>query len=77
VPEMASLPSSSDLARLSVSERLDLMDDIWESLGSNREATPISEWHVTEIQRRLAALAVDGNRGRSVDDVFAELKRRL
>jgi putative addiction module component (TIGR02574 family) len=77
VPDMASLPTSSDLARLSVSERLDLMDDIWESLGSNREAIPLPEWHVTEIKRRLAALAVDGNRGRPMDDVFAELKRRL
>jgi hypothetical protein len=35
------------------------------------------DWHVAEIKRRLAAFAEDGNRGRTADEVFAELKRRL
>lgn len=74
---VASIPKAPELARLSVSDRLDLMDEIWASLVPESDALPVPEWHIAEIKRRLAAFAVDGNRGRAADEVFAELKRRL
>jgi putative addiction module component (TIGR02574 family) len=73
---VASIPPISELASLSVSERLDLMDDIWETLTPNPDAIPLPDWHTAEIKRRLASLAADGNRGRLADEVFAELKQR-
>jgi putative addiction module component (TIGR02574 family) len=48
-------PKIPDLASLSVSQRLDLMEEIWASLSLNPEAIPVPEWHVAEIKRRLAA----------------------
>ncbi len=72
-----SLPKASELAQLSVSDRLDLMDEIWASLAPGVDALPLPEWHVTEIRRRLAAFAADGNSGRSAEEVFTELQRRL
>jgi len=77
VERMASEPKAPDFAQLSVAERLDLMDRIWESLASMADSLPLPEWHLAEIERRLATFAEDGNRGRPVDEVFAELKRRL
>lgn len=77
VPNVTSNPKIPDLSSLSVAQRLDLMDNIWASLTPNSEAIALPEWHVIEIKRRLAALAIDGNRGRPADEVFAELKRRL
>jgi len=74
---MASIPKSSDIAQLSVAERLKLMDRIWNSLAPSADSLPLPEWHMAEVERRLAAFAEDGNRGRPVDEVFAELKRRL
>ncbi len=74
---MASIPKATELAGLSVSDRLDLMDEIWASLAPGANALPLPEWHVAEIKRRLALLEGDGNRGRAADEVFAELKRRL
>jgi len=74
---VTSTPKIPDLASLSVAQRLDLMEDIWASLTPNPEAIPLPEWHMTEIKRRLAAFAADGNHGRPADEVFAELKRRL
>lgn len=74
---MASIPKAAELAGLSVSDRLDLMDEIWESLAPQAHSLPLPDWHVAEIKRRIAALTVDGNRGRPADEVFAELKRRL
>lgn len=74
---MASIPKATELASLSVSERLDLMGEIWASLVSGPDAVALPDWHLEEIRRRLAALAADGNRGRTADEVFNELKRRL
>jgi putative addiction module component (TIGR02574 family) len=77
VAHMASIPKAPELANLSISDRLDLMDEIWASLVSSGDAVALPDWHMDEIKRRLAALAADGNRGRTAEEVFAELKRRL
>jgi putative addiction module component (TIGR02574 family) len=77
VATVASVPKAKELVQLTVSERLDLMDEIWASLAPETDSVPLPEWHIAEIKRRLAAFAADGNRGRSADEVFAELKRRL
>ena len=74
---MASLPKASDLAALSVAERLDLMDRIWESLAPEADALPSPDWHQAENERRLAVYDADGNPGKPADEVFRELKRRL
>jgi putative addiction module component (TIGR02574 family) len=72
---VASTPTAEELASLSVSDRLDLMDEIWATLAPGVDELPLPDWHVAEIKRRLAAFAADGNRGRTADEVFAELKR--
>ena len=74
---VASIPKATELASLSVSDRLDLMDEIWTSFAPRADTLPLPDWHIAEVKRRLAAFAEDGNRGRTADDVFAELKRRL
>jgi len=75
VAHMASTPSAKELASLSVSDRLDLMDEIWATLAPRADELPLPGWHIAEIKRRLAAFAADGNRGRTADEVFTELKR--
>lgn len=74
---MASIPNAPELANLSVSDRLELMDNIWASLVSDTGAIELPDWHLEEIRRRLAAFAADGNRGRTAEEVFTELKHRL
>jgi len=70
---MTSIPMTTDLGSLSVSDRLDLMDAIWASLTSRAEQIPLPEWHVSEIKRRLNAFAADGDGGRTAEEFFAEL----
>jgi putative addiction module component (TIGR02574 family) len=53
------------------------MDEIWASLAPSAEAITLPDWHIAEVKRRLAAFAADGNRGRTAEEVFSELKRRL
>jgi putative addiction module component (TIGR02574 family) len=75
VAHVTSIPKATELSALSVSDRLDLMDEIWTSLTARPERIPLPDWHMAEIKRRLVAFAADGNAGRAAEDVFAELKR--
>jgi putative addiction module component (TIGR02574 family) len=77
VAHMASIPKAADLAALSVAERLDLMDQIWESLEPSADAVPLPEWHLLEVDKELAALKADGDPGQSLEVVLREIKSRL
>jgi putative addiction module component (TIGR02574 family) len=44
-----------DYQRLTISERLDLIAQIWDSIPVSSEALPMPEWHRQELKRRLAA----------------------
>ena len=50
---MSSIPTARELSQLSVAQRLELMNEIWASLGSEANSIPMPEWHVVEIKRRL------------------------
>jgi putative addiction module component (TIGR02574 family) len=74
---MTSIPKASDLAALSVGERLDLMDQIWASLSPDLDSIPVPEWHRVVVERELSELKADGDPGRPADQVFRELKSRF
>ena len=42
--------------RLSVRERLDLIEQIWDSLPSHVQPDEVPEWHLAELTKRRAAL---------------------
>lgn len=63
--------------KLSADERLQLVDEIWDSLCADPAALPIPEWQQQELQRRLQAFAQDGDQGRPADEVLAEIARKL
>lgn len=47
-------PSISDLLHLSVAERIQLVEDLWDSLAAEPEALPLTKAQEQEIDRRLA-----------------------
>jgi putative addiction module component (TIGR02574 family) len=42
-----------EILRLPVDERLQLVEDIWDSIAATPEAVPVPEWHKAELDRRL------------------------
>ena len=50
---MANLPLD-ELLKLSVPERIQLAEDLWDSIAAEPEALPLSEAQRAEIERRLA-----------------------
>ncbi|BAS58030.1 MULTISPECIES: addiction module protein [Leptolyngbya] len=61
----------ADLLKLSPSERLLLVQDLWDSIEA--EDIPLTDWQKDELDRRKAAYQADPSTGRSWEDV----KRRI
>jgi len=65
----------SEAAKLSVSERIDLVAAIWDSMASEIAASPLSEEHQRELDRRLADLETNAESGSPWAEVRARLER--
>ena len=63
----------SDILKLSVAERIQLVEDVWDSIAAEPEELPLTEEERQEMDRRLAD--VDANPG--VGRPWAEVKARL
>lgn len=44
----------SEILRLSPEERIELLGEAWDALAAHPKDVPIPEWHVHELERRLA-----------------------
>ena len=72
---MATYPLS-EILKLSVAERLQLVEQIWDSIAENAEDLPLTAEQATELDRRLADADVDPGNGRPWREVKADLLRR-
>lgn len=64
------------LDRLSIEERLQLADAIWDSVVHDVETSPLPEWQRAELERRLADSAANPDAVRPWGDVEAEALAR-
>lgn len=62
------------ILRLSVDERLALVDSIWDSIRENAEALPVYEETKAEMQRRLALYRDEPESADDLDAVRARLR---
>ncbi len=65
--------SLSDVLELSISERIQLVEDIWDSIAKTPAPAPLTEAQRQELDRRLEAHRQNPNRG----SAWAEVKRRV
>lgn len=47
--------SASDIAEMPIDERIQLVEDIWDSIAELPESVPVPEWHKKELEKRLDA----------------------
>lgn len=47
-------PAMSQLSQLPVSERLELVQELWDSIDESREQLPIQDWQREIVKARLA-----------------------
>ena len=64
-----------DLLELSVSERIQLVEDLWDSVTAVPDAVPLTEAQKEELDRRLAAYREDPDAGSSWESVRERLQK--
>ena len=63
-----------DLKHLPLSERLQLVEDLWDSIASDLESVPLPESVKAEMDRRLDAYLKDPSRSLSLEEVQRRMK---
>jgi putative addiction module component (TIGR02574 family) len=62
--------SPEEIRQLSVSERLGLIEELWDSLDAEAaDELPLPDWHTAELDKRLDALQSGASVGAPWDDV--------
>jgi putative addiction module component (TIGR02574 family) len=69
-------PTSTSIFDLSPSEKLQLVEDLWDDLACNPDAVPIHEWQKQELARRKANWVQNHASGLSWDDVKQRVRQR-
>ena len=65
--------SASDIAQMPIEQRIQLVEDIWDSIAELPEAVEIPGWHKRELEKRLEAYHANPNEG----SPWLEVKKRI
>jgi len=65
------------LRNLPVDQRLQIVEDLWDSIAADQRALSLSDEQKMELDRRLEAFTLDGNQGRLAKEVLAEIRKRM
>lgn len=65
-----------DIGTLSRDEQLQLLDQLWQSLGRDPGILPLTQAHRRELDRRLDELDQEGPVGIGWDDLVEQIRAR-
>ena len=66
-------PARDELLTLPLAERIELVEDLWDSIAADAGSVPVPESHRRELARRRAAHREDPNAARP----WEEVRKRL
>jgi len=66
-----------EIRRLSVDERLRLIEDVWASLSEVPEKVDVPDWHRAELDKRLAAYGQDPSAAQPWSEAKADILRAM
>jgi len=67
----------ANLNTLPIKERIQLVEDLWDSIAEEKAILPVTKDQKIELDSRLEAYALDGNKGKESKLVFAEIRNKL
>jgi len=65
------------LRELPIPERIQLVEDLWDSIAHDQEALSLTDEQRAELDRRLDAYEANGIKGRIAADAIADIRKRL
>ena len=66
----------ADIKAMTIEQRLDLIERVWDTLVEMPNEIPIPDWHKHELERRLQDLEQDPGAGASLEEVERRIARR-
>lgn len=73
---MAMNPELSQLFELGISEKLQLVEDLWDNIASDADAVPVPDWQKEELARRKAEHVQNPDAGASWEEVKQRIRSR-
>jgi putative addiction module component (TIGR02574 family) len=71
---MAATMKSLGIDRLSIADRLELVQEIWDSIAASQEEIPLTETQKQEFDRRIADLDANPNNILTWDEIKAQVR---
>jgi putative addiction module component (TIGR02574 family) len=71
---MAHTMKSLGIDKLTVAERMALVEEIWNSIADGEEQVPSPQWHLDELKKRIEAYDANPTKGSSWEDVKARIR---
>jgi putative addiction module component (TIGR02574 family) len=69
-------PNVTSIFELSPSEKLQLVEDLWDDLASTPEAIPVQAWQKEELERRKANLLNNPALGLTWEEIERRVRSR-
>ena len=66
---------SEQIKKLSIAERILLVEEIWDSIARENESFELSQVQRDEIDRRIASFEANPTQGRTWEEIKAEFMR--
>ncbi len=67
----------SNLNTLPIEQRIQLVEDLWDSIAQDKVALPITQDQKDELDLRLEAYSLDKNQGKEAKLVFSDIRKNL
>ena len=65
--------TATEIAGMPIQQRIQLVEDIWDSIAEMPEVVQIPEWHKKELEKRLEAYHANPDEG----SPWQEVKKRI
>jgi putative addiction module component (TIGR02574 family) len=65
-----------EIARLTVPEKILLLEDLWDSIAADESSVPVPQSHREELDRRLAQYEKNSGSLLTLDDLRGRIKAR-
>lgn len=67
----------ANLNALPISEKIQLVEDLWDSIAADQASLPLTAEQREELDKRLDSYESDGLEGRVVSEVISDIRKRL
>lgn len=64
-------------AELTIEEKLDYVESLWDRIAANPETVPVPDWHLEVIEQRTREGQAGAQLGSSWDDFREQLRAKL